>query len=217
MSLDQFRASEQMKGGEEGDSGNTEEQINHTDISWHISLDGYWDDVDERFYGENTPNEPPLMYVPEKLAANMDYKDDPHLATKVASQLDFNTPERYEAVVTVIFNDFSTWNWPILEGGRKLTSEVTHFIDEYMPQIVQWRAIVAGESPEEALEEWEGRTDNPDFSWMDDMMNTRLSEEDRKYLNDNADWLEHKSRVVGSTPDTSNIEIDSGDDWEDDW
>lgn len=214
MSLDQFKASTQIKGGADESSDNDNEQLGPRDINWHISLDGYWDDVDKRFYGEDTPNEPPLMNVPEKLAADMDYCDDSDLATEIASQLDFNTPERYEAVITVTFNDFSTWNWPILNGGRKLTSEVIHFIDKYMPQIVKWEAILAGDDPIQAVKEWKGENDPADFSWMDDISNTKLSEPDRKYLNENADWLEHKSRRVDATPD---IDVDSGDDWADDW
>jgi len=166
---------------------------------------------DARFYGDGTPNDPPLINVPKKLATDMHYKDDPQLATDVASQLDFNTPSRYEAVITVEFNDYSTWNWPILVGNRELTTEVEHFIDKYLPQIIKWDAIVEGKDPQKELKKWRDG-DEVDYSWAEDVANTEISEDTRKYFNDNASWLPHIDRELSGS-----IDIETEGDWKDDW
>lgn len=205
MSLDSFKT--EIKPKKESTNMSVD------DLDWHISSDGYWDEHDSRFFGEDKPNDPPLMNVPEKLAADMDYIEDPQTVLDIAESLEMRSPDRYDAAIRVIFNDFSTWHWPILKGDRELTNEVMHFIDEYMPQIVQWRAIVAGEDPKQALDEWNDVVEEKDYSWMDEIDNTELSEDDRQYLNDNASWLEHISRKV----DAPDIDIEDDSDWADDW
>lgn len=217
MSLDSFKAQNNEQGGANDNTGNTVDKVSIEEYDWHISMDKYWNDVDERFYGQGTPNEPPLMNVPEKLAADMEYVDDPHLASSVADQLDFNSPERYEAVITVIFNDFSTWKWPLLKGDKELTSEVEHFIDKYIPEIIRWEAIVAGEDPDEAIKEWTGEDEGDDMSWMEDIGNTSMSDDMRKMFNEEADWLPHINRTVETNSEVEDVEIDSDGDWTDDW
>lgn len=217
MSLDSFKAQTNEQGGVNDNSSNTVDKVSIEDYDWHISMDEYWDDVDERFYGGDTPNEPPLMNVPEKLAADMEYVDDPHYASTIAEQLDFNSPERYGAVITVIFNDFSTWKWPILVGDRELTSEVEHFIEKYIPEIIEWEAIVAGEDPDKALKEWYGERQDDDMSWMEEVSNTSMSDEVRKVFNEEVEWLPHINRTVETNTGMDSVDIDSDDDWTDDW
>jgi len=205
MSLESFKS--QVRSDEK-----SAVDVSTEDFDWHLSLDGYWSNIDERFFGEDTPNEPPLMAVPEKLAADMTHIEDSEYAKEIAEQLDFNTPSRYGSVVRVTFNDFSTWHWPVLERDG-YNSELEHFAEEYIPQIIQWEAIVAGDNPQRALQEWAGEQEDPDYSWVDDISETSMDDDTRRYFNDNADWLEELSRNV----DSVDVDIDTDDNWEDDW
>jgi len=182
------------------------------DITWKIKSGGYFESVDDRFYGEDTPNKPPLMPVPDKLAADMDYIQDSGYAMEVATQLDFNTPSRYNSVVRILFNDFSTWNWPILDECDGISSELDHFVNKYIPQIIQWEAIVAGEDPNDAVDEWAKDT-TLDETWMKDVGNTHLTEDQRKFFNDKVEWMEYISKDVES----SEVSVKADGDWTDDW
>lgn len=217
MSLDSFKSENFQTLNEESKSCDTESSVDIDDFDWHLSIDGYWDSVDDRFFGSDSPNEPPLMNVPEKLAADVSYIDDSEYATEVATQLSMNSPQRYEAVMRITFNDFSVWNWPLIEGNREYNSQIEHFIDKFMPQILKWEAIVRGDDPTKAVDKWIADDDDSDYSWVEDIDNTDISESLREYFNDEVDWMPHISRVIETSTTSDNDNSSFDDSWTDDW
>lgn len=217
MSLDSFKSTSEDVGGETNLDNTSPTDVSADDVDWHISLDGYWDDVDERFYGEDTPNEPPLMNVPEKLAADMEHIGDEGYASEVADQLEMMVPSEYKSVIRITFNDFSTWNWPLKNTTDEFTDEVKHFIDRYFPEIIQWDAIVRGDDPEEELDNWLNQFDDPDYSWQQDVDNTEMDRKTRVWFNQNASWLPELRKKIKSEANDVDIEQESGDEWMDDW
>jgi len=194
-----------------------EDVDNSDDKDWHVSTEKYWSHIDKRFYGPGTPNETPLIDVPAKLAADMEYIDDAELATQVASLLNFSNSESYEAVIRIKFNDFSTWNWPLLVGNREFTDEVKHFIDRYFPEILKWDAIVAGEDPQRAVEEWKDPNAGDNYSWTDDVDQTDMSEETRKYFNENKEWMPEIRKTIKNEVSASDVNVSEDEDWMEDW
>jgi len=215
MSLDQFRTTTESSSTTSDTESDNNEDSYTWDCNWHVDLQGYWKDVDGRFYSEDTPNEPPLMAVPEKLAAEIHIIDDSEIVQDVAEWWFPEAADEYTEAAKVVFNDFSTWHLPLKPWDKDYENSREHIIKTYVPEVIRWNAILEGENPDKAIEDWNKPWEIDDPDWFDDIEKTEMSEEFRKWCNKNADWLPHIDKKIKSTDE---IELDVEDDnWEDDW
>lgn len=173
--------------------------------------------VSEKYYGEGTPNVPPRLDVPEVLAADIEITSDPSKVEEVADFWFPNETDRYSKVITVYFNDGRTWNWPLPPWDSDSERARKHFIETYVPQIIKWECIKKGEDYKPKLEEFKQNHKITEPDWESLIEETEMSEEDRKWFNNNADWIPHISRKA-SGDDMIDIEVDDRFGWmEEEW
>jgi hypothetical protein len=182
---------------------------------YEIEPQGYVDEVDERFFGENTPNEPPLLQVEVKLAADISISDNPRLVREVAEFWFPDEVQRYKKVAIIAFNDASVWHIPLASWEKDYENFRRIIVEEFIPDVVQWKAIVDNRSPSKALSKWNEWLESDDEGWEEDMEKTKFSKENREWFNENADWLGHILRQV-DTKDRK-VSLDVEDSWENDW
>lgn len=183
---------------------------------WNIEPHGYSKNLDNRFFDDDSPHESPVLDVEVKLAADVEFSDDEELVQEVAEYWFPEEADRYEEVAKVVFNDLSVWYMPLASWENDDANLRISLIDSFFPDILQWKAIVRGDDPEEAVEEWESRFTIDDEGWEEDLTDTGMTEEQRVWFNNNAPWLEHISRERDSK--VADMELDLGDDdWTDDW
>lgn len=217
MSLDQFRSmsdSDQLDESEEVNDDSTD----HTwDCNWHLYPGGYWEEVDEKYYGDDSPNQPPLFNVPEKLAAEINVIDDEDIVSEVSEWWNPKRKDDFNEVIQIVFNDFSTWHMPVRPWDEDYSRTRVHIVERYLPDVVKWRAILRGDDPDEVLEQWTPPWEQQKPDWEDDIDNTGFSEDTRQWLNDYASWMPHIDKEVGSESKDVELDIDEDDDWTDDW
>lgn len=215
MSLDSFK---QDEGGDvdKAVSSTLDDSIDDNS-DWQFSAYGYYDDVDERFYGDGIPNQPPMMSVPEKLAADMEYIEDSKFAKEIAESIPYADYFNQDAVIKIVFNDLSTWHWPIKSIGNGGFNDVEHFVQTYIPEIIQWDAILHGDDPTKRLADWYDEGEQEGVNWSKLMEDVDMSEDKRKWFNNNADWLDKISKKVKKIDSGDELELDEDDDWIDDW
>jgi len=207
----------------EGNTETTESQdIGSSDsytfeFDWHIRLDGYWEDVNREYYGDHTPNSSPLMAVPEKLAADIKIIQDDEVIQQLSDWIYDDDESIYSEVLKLTFNDFSTWHIPLRPWDKDYARIREGAVKKYVPQVIKWEAIVRGENPKEALEQYEFPWEDTKPDWFNDFEHFEFDEETRKWYNENVDWLPYIDKTIKS--DDANIDIDTGDNdnWEDDW
>lgn len=187
------------------------------DCEWHISLDGYWSDIDPFYFGEHTPNQPPLMAVPEKLAADIDILQDETMIRALSEWLYSDDPGVYSEVIKITFNDFSTWHIPVQPWSEDHACVRMSTVEKYVPEIIKWEAIVHGKDPERVLESTELPWDDTEPEWFDDFEHRKMNENTRQWFNDNADWLPYIDETIKSDSEEVDMELDKDDDWTDDW
>lgn len=185
------------------------------DCNWHIDFDGYFDNVDERFFGEDKPHEPPLMEVPERLAAEIDIVENSDFASTVAAQWGFNDNDSYAEVVEVLFNDLSVWRVPVKSWDKDYLNMRDEIVEKYVPQVIKWEAILNGDDPSKALNEWYNDGEPKEPQWVNEIQDTELDEEDRKWLNKNADWLGRIDRKAQSDDRNVDVEVEEDYGWMD--
>ena len=202
-------------------STSVDEQCAYECYNWHkehtLSPKGYTSDVDERFFGPDTPNKPPAIDVEIKLATNIQITDDDGLVSSVAEFWIPEEPDRYTEVAKVAFNDLSVWHIPLPPWEKDHSNFRMMLVDEFIPDIVQWKALNQGQSPSERLESWKKWLESDDYTWEDEVSDTEMSDSDRQWFNENLDNIKHLDRQVDSSCDYSNIEIDDIDSWENGW
>lgn len=216
MSLDQFSSIDGDKSDATSDSGNSDEDSYTWDCNWHIDPDGYWDDVDERFFGDGTPNQPPLMEVPEKMAAELHIIDDEDVVQSAAELMFPNHSDEYTQVLRVVYNDLSTWHVPIKDWDDDSEMIMETIVQKYVPEVIKWEAIINGENPQDKLEEWDKPWEFDEPEWWSDMDHTGISEETRKWLNNSVPGVEYVDRKIESSKQEVDLEVED-DDWTDDW
>lgn len=185
---------------------------------WDIEPHGFVNDVDERFFNEDAPHKPPLIDVELKLAADVQIRDDNELVQSVADYWFPHDSERHTEVAEIVFNDISVWYLPLAPWEKDYESTRIKIVDDFIPDIVQWKAITENENPKEALEEWkEWDKDDDEYEWVELMSETEMEGEIRKWFNEHADWLPYIAKKVKSQ--ANDVEFDdSGDlDWRDSW
>lgn len=218
MSLDQFRTVDGNYEEPSDDDEEVEEDSYSWGCNWHFEPGGYWDNVDEKFFGEDTPNQPPLMAVPEKLAAELHIIDDPDFVEEVGEWWSEREADSYTEVMKIVFNDLSVWHIPLKPWDKDYARVREHHIKQYLPEVIRWQAILDGEDPDQAVKEWEKPWAEWTPKWFSDVGDTEMSESTRKWFNNNARWMPHIDRKVESMGDEVEVELeDEDDDWADDW
>jgi len=172
--------------------------------------------VGDRFFGEGTPNDPPIIYVDEKLAADMEIIDDENVVQEVVEFWSLPQPDRYVSVLKVTFNDFSNWHIPLPPWEKDYAKTRVNTIDKYMPEIIRWHAIVEGEDPEPRLQDWESQLEPSEPEWYGDLEKTGISEETREKVNNQLSAVPYIDKKIESTTYDADIEVED-DSWEDDW
>jgi len=213
MSLDQFKSL-----GNESPEETTSDLSNSGsdwDRNWHLKLEGYWESVDESLFDEDSPNSVPLMAVPEKLAAEIEITDEPEVVEQVAKWWDEERSDQYVEVARILFNDLSTWHIPLRPWSKDYANIREGILKRYVPQVIKWEAILEGKDPDKALEEWDKPWNVKDPEWFNDVDDTGLTEDTRKWLNEDKDWLPHISKEINSNNEEVDLDVEDG--WEDDW
>jgi hypothetical protein len=198
---------------------NTSNVKNKTWIDeWDIEPYGYTTNIDERFFSEDSPHEKPLIDVDVKLAADIEIRDDSKLVQSVAEHWFPHDTERYVEVAEITFNDVSVWYLPLAPWDKDYENTRLSIVDDFVSDIVQWNAVVNNESPKVALEEWHNWLEQHENNeWTELMSETEMDESQRKWFNENADWLPHIPKTVESK--VEDIEFDGSNkmNWEDNW
>lgn len=183
----------------------------------HVKPEGFSKNPDGRFYGENSPNDPPAIDVDVKMASDIVLEDNSEKAEEAAELIGFDKPSSYDEVAVVAFNDGSTWHLPIKDWSNDHASMRLMLVDEFIRDIIQWKAVINGEDPLERLSKWESNNNQDNYDWVEDVEDTEMSEEQRKWFNNNAEWVDHLDRVVESDNDSVDMDADDDYSWENDW
>lgn len=174
----------------------------------------FWQDTDTRFYGEDTPNDFPIIAVNELLAARIEIVEDEEWAKEVAQFWNISESRNITELVRITFNDLRTWHWPLRPWDKDPTKTRQHIVEKYVPQVIRWEAILEGEDPKEAVSEWENRHEDNSVDFAEIMDETDMSDEDRKWFNKNADWMPLLKRKVEKNDDVD-INVAEDDSWMD--
>lgn len=170
--------------------------------NWYDSYDiepkGFPSTVDRDFFGDDSPHKPPAIEVDVKMAADIHITDDQELVENVTEYWFGEYSERFIEVAKVVFNDGSVWCLPLADWDRDYTNTRIHIIEEYIPDVIQWKAITEDRDPSEALEEFRNLTSDGDYSWTEDVDNTEMTDEQRRWFNNNLEHIEHIDRKVKS-------------------
>lgn len=171
----------------------------------------------EPFEDDSTPHKPPLIDVDLKLASDIEFLEDEELVGEVVDYWFPESKDRLDQVAAVFFNDGSVWYLPTTDWEKDYEGIRTHVVQKFIPEIIQWRAIVNGENPSEALSRHEQGLEPEEPEWEEDVADTEISEEDRMWFNENVDWLPHLDREIKSKSESIDLNVESGDSWADDW
>lgn len=184
---------------------------------WDIEPHGFSADASEPFCSEDTPHKPPLYNVELKLAADIEIINDIGLVNEVAEHWFPSQVNRFTQAAAVVFNDASVWYLPLATWEKDYEGIRTHLVNSFIPDIVQWKAIVDGRDPSEALEQYRDWNSIDEKEWVDDVDDTDMPEDYRQWFNDNVDWVGHISREIESSSDNVDLDVDEDDSWTDDW
>jgi hypothetical protein len=184
---------------------------------WNLNPQGFSTNVDDRFFGNDSPNKPPVFDVDVKLAADVVISDDIELASEVAQYWFPEDSERFTQVAIIVFNDASVWHIPLAPSNKDYERTRQTIVDRYIPDVVQWKAILNGNDPAEALEQLKGEIESTEEKWVKELDQTDMSEEQRQWFNDNARWLDHIGRTVESSQDDVDLNVNGEEQWTDDW
>lgn len=183
--------------------------------SWYIRPDKYIDSGDT-FFSDDSPNRRAAMRVPNRLAVDLKLIEDEDRVKSIAEWWDDSNPSQYNQVIKVVFNDFSTWHIPLRPWNKDYANIRGYVVERYLPEIIEFKAIINEEDPEQRVEEWIEQIEESEPKWFADVEDTEITEEQRKYFNKNADWLPHIDRTVGSSSEDVDLDLDD-ESWTDDW
>lgn len=170
----------------------------------------------KQMFGDSTVNKEPTKEVNEKLAVDINIIKDDELVEQVAEMWTPKVKDKMEEAIQIVFNDGSTWHWPLRPWDKDAAKVRQHFIERYMPQVIRWEAMQNGEDPEEALKESMFYVDTSEPEWVDRIEDTETSEESREWFNNNADYLPDLMKTVSSSANDVDLDVDN-DDWTEDW
>lgn len=194
----------------------TEDEYNWYD-EWDIEPQGFSSDVNMDFFDEQSPHKPPVFDVEVKMAADIKITDDGELVDEVVGYWFPEGNDRYEYVAKVVFNDASVWCLPLASWEKDYERTRCRLVEDYIPDVIQWKAIVDGRDPSQALSSFREEYESDDSSWVDDIEEAEMTEEQREWFNRHADWVNHIDRTVESSDNDVNISIEDDTGWEEDW
>lgn len=171
----------------------------------------------DAFHDESTPHEPPLYDVQLKLASDIEIIHDEELVDEVVNYWFPSESDRLDRVIAVFFNDASVWYLPTASWEKDYEGTRQHVVETFVPDVVQWKALVEGRDPSEALSRYRKNKEIDDPEWEDEVGNTSMSEEHRKWFNSNVDWMPHIDREVKSRHKSVDLSVENDDSWADDW
>jgi|APHM01.1.fsa_nt_gi hypothetical protein len=185
---------------------------------WEIEPHGFDNEIDGRFFCEEAPHEPPLIDVEMKLASEIKIRDDIDLVESVATYWFPEMPDKYVEVAEIWFNDVSVWYLPLASWSEDCENMRIRIVDDFIPDVIQWKAIVENRSPKDALEQWrEWDSNDNEYQWTSMMEQTEITDELRKRFNENADWLPYMAKTIESEVEIEQTEEPSKTDWEESW
>ena len=184
---------------------------------YQITPRGFSPDSSLECFGEDTPHKPPMIDVDVKLAADIHIISDEEFAKEVAQWWFPGYTERYVEVAAVIFNDASVWYLPLSTWDDDLEKTRLRLVDEFVPDVIQWKAILNGKNPRKALREWEDKQEPDVYEWEERMDETTISEENRKWFNQHLDHTTHIDREIKSQTNEQELEVEDDMDWTEDW
>lgn len=216
MSLDHFRTVGEQDITTTGLESSESEVDHPQDCRHYTYLECGWECIDEKYYGEDTPNHPPIMPVSEKVAIGLEPIDDNEVVQEVAKWWDESRADEYVEVIRITFNDLSTWHIPLKPWDEDYARTREHIVRTYLPEVVKWKALVRGKDVQEVLEKWDKPWEESKPEWFEDVSDTGMSETTRKWINKNLSAVPHIDRKVESDGDEVELDVED-DDWEDDW
>ena len=195
--------------------------IANEDFTWHeywdVSPQGFSKDPDSRFYGDESPNDPPAIDVDVKMATDIEIEEDSELATRAAETIGMGKPDKYTSVAVVAFNDMSTWHIPLRPWAEDNAEMRMFAVDSFIFDVIQWRAVIEGEDPQKRLDRWLKQFESDEEDWAEDVGDTELTDEQREWFNNHADWVDYIDRKVESNADEVDLDVEDDYSWEDDW
>jgi hypothetical protein len=177
----------------------------------------WFEGTDSRYYGENSPNKPPAFKVPNRIAVEIELVSDEDLVQQVAEFWFPSEPERYVEVACIIFNDMSVWYFPLPSWDEDYAGTRHHVVKEFVPEVIKARSDKAGMDGDWHKHLWEVRNGLARPDWLEDVDNAELSEANREWFNENADWIRKIRKNIESQLDEVDIEVENTYSWEDDW
>lgn len=204
-----------MSAGAKKKSRNMSEldDLNNWYDSYDIEPKGFSSSVDSDYFDDDSPHKPPAIDVDVKMAADVHISDDPKLVKEVTEYWFGEHDDRYIEVAKVVFNDGSVWCLPLADWDKDYTNTRIHIVDEYIPDVVQWKAITEGRDPSEALENFRDQTSEDDEQWVEDVGNTDMTEEQRRWFNNTLDHVNHIDRKV----ETKDVDVKVTEDIDTSW
>jgi hypothetical protein len=171
----------------------------------------------DAFHDGSTPHEPPLYDVELKLASDIEILHDEELVDEVVNYWFPSESDRLDRVIAVFFNDASVWYLPTASWEKDYEGIREHVVETFVPDVVQWKALVEGRDPSKALSRFRKGKEIDDPEWESEMSNTSMSEEHREWFNSHADWMPHIDRQVESNSESIDLDVEDEDSWADDW
>lgn len=197
------------------------ETMTEDDYKWHEEYDiepqGFSSEVDMDFFGDDSPHKPPVFDVDVKMAADIEITDDGELVDEVRQYWFPEGHQRYEYVAKIVFNDASVWYMPLASWEKDYERFRCSLVEDYIPDVIQWQAIVDGRDPSKALSRFRERYQTEDDDWVDDIEDAEMTEEQRQWFNRYANWVDHIDRTVESGDNEVNISTEDDTSWEEDW
>lgn len=185
-----------------------------------MSLDSFQIETDNqdthKFFSNNLPNTPPSKEVDRKVATDMELISDEDIINSLEEFWHVEDDEDKEVAIKICFNDGSTWYWALPKLSSKTFSRYEYWIERYIPEVIRWKAKQNGKDPNKAVREWEEQRSSESVNWEELLENTGISEETRRWLNRNADWMPRISKKIESRDEEVDLDVDKDEDWTDD-
>lgn len=178
---------------------------------------GWFNGTDSRYYNPDSPNKPPAFKVPKRIAVDIELTTEQHLVQQTAEFWFPSEPERYTEVARITFNDMSVWYFPLPPWSKDYAGTRHHVVKEFVPEVIKARSDKAGMDGDRYKHLWEVRNGLARPHWLEDVDNAELSEANRKWFNENADWIPKIRKTIESQLDEVDIEVEDSYGWEDDW
>jgi len=184
---------------------------------YDIEPQGFSSEVDMGFFDDDSPHKPPVLDVEVKMATDVIITDDEKLVDEVSQYWFSEGDNRHEYVAKIAFNDASIWYLPLASWDKDYERTRCRLVDRYIPDVIQWKAILDDRSPSDALTKFKQRYEEEDDDWVDDIEDAEMTEEQRQWFNRYANWVDHIDRTVESGDDDVSIETENETSWEEDW